>query len=81
MKREISLRNDKQENPLETKPSWSLLPAYAIPSIVGLLGAAIYNITDQIFIGNIVGLYGNAATNVAFPLVMLVTAFSVLIGL
>jgi putative MATE family efflux protein len=73
--------NDKQENPLETKPIWSLLPAYAIPSIAGLLGSAIYNITDQIFIGNIVGIYGNAATNVAFPLVMLVSAFAVLIGL
>ncbi|MDR2393690.1 MAG: hypothetical protein LBD93_06010 [Treponema sp.] len=66
---------------METKPIWRLLPEYAILSIVGLLGSAIYNITDQIVIGNIVGIYGNAATNVVFPLVMLVTAFAVLIGL
>lgn len=71
---------DKATNPLETLPIWSLIRKYAIPSIISLLISAIYNITDQIFIGKIVGMYGNAATSVTFPLVTLVTAFSVLFG-
>ena len=45
-----------------------------------LVGAA-YNITDQIFIGHVVGMLGNAATNVAFPTVTLTTGISMLFGI
>lgn len=69
------------DNPMGTKPIWTLLRTYAIPSIISLLVSSIYNFADQLFIANIVGIYGNAATNVAFPLTTLITAFSVLIGL
>ena len=54
---------------------------YACPAIISGLVASIYNIVDQIFIGNIVGIEGNAATNVTFPLVTLTTAIMLLIGL
>jgi Na+-driven multidrug efflux pump len=45
-----------------------------------MLVSAAYNITDQIFIGHIIGIYGNAATNVAFPLSQLLTGLANLIG-
>ncbi|EGT3785890.1 MATE family efflux transporter, partial [Clostridioides difficile] len=41
-----------------------LLTKYAIPSIIAMLVSALYNIVDQIFIGQGVGVLGNAATNV-----------------
>lgn len=45
-----------------------------------MLISSVYNITDQIFIGNLVGILGNGATNVSFPIVTLSIACSVLIG-
>jgi len=45
-----------------------------------MLVNSIYNIVDQIFIGQGVGYLGNAATNVAFPLVSLTLAISLMIG-
>ncbi len=73
-------RIDTAPNPLATGNVWRQLIRFAIPSMISLLVGAIYNITDQIFIGQIVGMYGNAATNVALPLVTLVQAVAVLIA-
>lgn len=69
-----------QSNPLGYAPLPELITKFAIPSIISMLVSAIYNITDQIFIGNVIGMYGNAATNVAFPVVMLTIAFSQISG-
>ncbi len=68
-------------NPLGTAPILPLIAKFAIPSIISMLVSTIYNITDQIFIGNVVGMYGNAATNVAFPTVTLAVAFAQMIGI
>ena len=68
-------------NPLGTAPLLPLIAGYAIPSIISMLVGAAYNITDQIFIGHVVGMLGNAATNVAFPTVTLVTGISMLFGI
>lgn len=68
------------ENPLGYAPIGGLIRKFAIPSIISMLVSAAYNMTDQIFIGHVVGMLGNAATNVAFPATMLVTAFALLIG-
>ena len=46
-----------------------------------MLVGALYNIVDQVFIGWGVGMLGNAATNVAFPLVTLSTAVSLLFAI
>lgn len=67
-------------NPLGYAPVMRLIAKFAIPSIISMLVNAAYNITDQIFIGHVVGLLGNAATNVAFPVVTLTVAFSQLVG-
>ena len=57
-----------------------LMAKYCIPSLAGSLVTAVYNIVDQIFIGNDLGSIGNAATNVVFPAVTLLTAVSLMCG-
>ena len=68
-------------NPLGFAPVGGLIRKYAIPSIISLLIAAVYNISDQIFIGHAVGWIGNSATTVAFPLSYLSNAVTQLIGI
>lgn len=74
-------KNSVKDNPLGTAPLIPLIAGYAIPSIISMLVGAAYNITDQIFIGHVVGMLGNAATNVTFPTVTLTTGISMLFGL
>lgn len=68
-------------NPLGYEKIGKLMRTFAIPSIMALLVNSIYNIVDQVFIGNVVGELGNAATNVAFPLVTLCTSLALLFGI
>ena len=44
-----------------------LIAKYAVPSIISMLVGAVYNLTDQIFIGHVVGVVGNAAWIIAVP--------------
>ena len=69
------------ENPLGTVPVGSLLRKFAIPSIISMTVSSLYNIVDQIFIGQGVGMLGNAATNVGFPMTTIATALALLIGI
>lgn len=57
-----------------------LLLAFSIPCVISMLINSVYNIVDQIFIGQGVGTLGNGATNVIFPLVIIFNAFAGLIG-
>ncbi len=68
------------ENPLGFEKIPKLLSKFAVPSVVAMLVSALYNIVDQIFIGQYVGTLGNAATNVAFPVTTICIAISVLCG-
>lgn len=61
-------------NPLGCAPVGSLIAKFAIPAIISMLVNALYNIVDQIFIGQGVGMLGNAATNIAFPVTTISTA-------
>ncbi len=72
--------NQEERSPLAFAPIGSLMMKYAIPSVIALVVNALYNIVDQIFIGWGVGTLGNSATNVIFPLNMVVTAVSLLLG-
>jgi putative MATE family efflux protein len=67
---------------LETEKIGRLMQKYAIPCIISLLVAALYNIVDQIFIANAtyLGSYGNAANTVVFPLTVVALAIAVMIG-
>lgn len=73
-------RGRPEGDPLGCAPIMGLIRRFAIPSIISMLVAAAYNITDQIFIGHVVGILGNGATNVAFPVVTFTTAFAQLTG-
>ena len=54
---------------------------FALPCIISLLIGALYNMVDQIFIGNSeLGFLGNAATGVSFPIICIVNAFAWSIG-
>lgn len=68
------------ENILGTEKIGRLLAKFAIPGIVAMVINALYNIVDQIFIGQGVGYLGNGATNVIFPLSSIVLAFSAMLG-
>ena len=58
-----------------------LLFAFAVPCVISSLINSVYNIVDQIFIGKGVGSLGNAATNVLFPLIIILSAIAGLIGI
>lgn len=68
------------KNPLESAPLGALILKYSLPAIASSLVNSIYNVVDQIFVGNSVGELGNAATNVVFPLVLIVAALAMTFG-
>ena len=70
----------KKENPLGTEKIGKLIKKFAIPCIISLVVSSLYNIVDQIFIGQGVGYLGNAATNVVFPFTVITMAFALMIG-
>ena len=69
------------ENPLGAEPVSVLLRRFAVPSVIAMLVSALYNMVDQLFIGHSIGVLGNAATNVAFPLSMVCTSIGLLCGI
>ena len=73
-------QSKQHTNILGTEKIGTLLVKFSIPGIASLLVNALYNIIDQIFIGQGVGYLGNGATNVIFPLTTFAMAFALLIG-
>ena len=66
---------------LGQEPIPRLLLKFSIPCVMSLLIGALYNIVDQIFIGNSsLGYLGNAATGISFPIICIANAFSWCIG-
>lgn len=58
-----------------------LIRKFAIPCVISMIVAALYNIVDQIFIGwSNAGAFGNAATNIVYPFTVIALAFALLIG-
>lgn len=58
-----------------------ILLKFSIPCILSLLISSLYNIVDQIFIGNSeLGYLGNAATSIVFPITIISVAFAWAIG-
>lgn len=74
--------DQKANSFLETEKIGALMRKYAIPCVISLLVAALYNIVDQIFIANAdyLGAYGNAANTVVYPLTVVALAVAVMIG-
>jgi len=57
-----------------------LLLNFSLPAIVGMLVNSLYNIVDRIFVGRGVGSLAIAATTIAFPIMIVLMAVSMLIG-
>ncbi|MDE7104476.1 MAG: MATE family efflux transporter [Ruminococcus sp.] len=72
---------NEKENPLGYASVSKLMLKFAVPSIIGMLVSALYNIVDQLFIGQGVGTNGNAATNIAFPFSTACIAVALLLGI
>ena len=71
MKKELDMGKEKISK---------LLLTFSVSCVISLLVGALYNIVDQIFIGQSVGYLGNAATNVVYPFTVIALAVSLLIG-
>lgn len=73
---------EKVNDFLERQPVGTLMKKYAVPCVISLLVAALYNIVDQLFIANAgyLGSYGNAANTVVFPMTVIALAIAVMIG-
>lgn len=67
-------------NPLGYEKVSTLIWKYSIPTIISMLVSAIYNIVDQVFIGQGIGMLGNAATNIAFPITTICAAIALWLG-
>ena len=65
---------------LSTERVSRLMMKFAVPCVISLLVGALYNIVDQIFIGWGVGMLGNGATKVVFPLTVAALAIATMIG-
>lgn len=70
-----------KQNPLAAERVGRLIAKFAVPAIISMLVSSLYNIVDQIFIGQGVGMLGNAATNIAFPVSIICTATALLLGI
>ena len=77
----MSSENISRNNPLAAEKISRLIAKFAIPAIISMLVNSLYNIVDQIFIGQGVGMLGNAATNIAFPISIICTATALLLGI
>lgn len=75
------MNEQKEKNPLGEEKISKLMMRFALPSIVAMLVGALYNIVDQLFIGQSVGTLGNAATNIAFPLSTSCLALALMFGI
>ena len=72
---------EEKQNPLGIEKIGTLLRKMAIPAIIANVVNALYNIVDQIFIGQGVGYLGNAATNIAFPITTICMAIGLMVGI
>lgn len=70
----------ENSNYLGTEKVGKLLRQFAIPCICSLIISCLYNIVDQIFVGNGVGYLGNAATGVIFPITVVGWGLSLFFG-
>lgn len=76
-----SVKMNQGNNVLGTQPIPGMIWKFAIPAIISAMTNQVYNLIAQVYIGWSVGDLGIAATNVAFPLAILITALSALFGM
>lgn len=57
-----------------------LLWNFSLPAITGMVVNALYNVVDSIFVGHGVGETGLAAVTIAFPIMIVLMGFGMLVG-
>lgn len=62
-------------------PVGKLLLEFSIPAIIAMIANALYNVIDSIFVGRGVGSLALTAVTIAFPIMLILMAFSMLIGI
>ena len=72
--------NKKATLELGTKPVGKLLAQYALPAIIAMTAASLYNIIDRVFIGQVVGSMAISGLAITFPFMILAAAFSAAVG-
>ena len=70
----------ENSNYLGTEKIGTLLRRFCLPCIASLIISCLYNIVDQIFVGNGVGYLGNAATGIIFPITVVGWGLSLFFG-
>ena len=79
--KQTALEDNKQATlELGTKPVGRLLRKYALPAIVAMVAASLYNMVDSIFIGQGVGALAIAGLAITFPFMNLSAAFGAAVG-
>lgn len=76
-----STDNKRATLELGTEPVGRLLWRYALPAIIAMTAASLYNIIDRIFIGQRVGAEAIAGLAITFPFMNLTTAFGAAVGI
>ncbi|PTN09649.1 MATE family efflux transporter [Mangrovibacterium marinum] len=66
---------------LGEQPVGRLMLKYFIPAFIGVFVNALYNIVDRIFIGQGVGAMALSGVSVIFPIMLVMIAFGMLIGI
>ena len=72
--------SEKSPLTLGTENVKTLLMRYAVPAIIAMTAASLYNMMDSIFIGHGVGALAIAGLAVTFPFINLAAAFGSLVG-
>ncbi len=72
--------NERANRYLAEEKIGKLMVKFSLPCILSFVVSSLYNIVDQIFIGQGVGFLGNGATNVVFPLVVVVFGCAIMFG-
>lgn len=74
------METENQSSYLGKERLSKLLGRFAIPCILSLIISCLYNIVDQIFVGNMIGTAGNAATGIIFPITVIGWGASLFFG-
>lgn len=74
------METENQSSYLGKEKLSKLLGRFAIPCILSLIISCLYNIVDQIFVGNMIGTAGNAATGIIFPITVIGWGVSLFFG-
>lgn len=66
---------------LGESPVGRLLLTFSLPAIIAMIANALYNVVDSIFVGRGVGSLALTAVTIAFPIMIMLLAFGMLIGI